>query len=79
MTYRRSIKEIELNEEPLASALAAVLPDPDEESPESDGMRWDNATAHQIRLLQMHPGAMAILGSYSAEEIGDNAAEKAVG
>lgn len=61
MAYTRSIREISLDEEPMKSAMEAVLPDPDE-SPESTELRWDNATEDQLRLLALHPDAYVMLG-----------------
>jgi hypothetical protein len=61
MVYRRSIREISLDEEPMASAIAAVLPD-EEESPGSTEMRWDNATEDQLYLLRTHPEAKYVVG-----------------
>lgn len=59
MAYVRSVREISVNDEPLASALAAIAPDL-EESPPSSALRWENATEEQIRLLQMHPGTASL-------------------
>jgi hypothetical protein len=80
MAYTRSIREIGLDEEPVASALAAVLPDPDE-SPYSDELRWDNATEEQIKILRLHAGAAVLVGSPPGEgpEVGDSASDGEVG
>lgn len=61
MAYTRSVREIPLDQEPMAAAIAAVLPDPDE-SPGSTDMRWDNATEDQLRLLALHPDALMVVG-----------------
>lgn len=65
MAYVRSVREIPLDEEPMASALAAVLPDP-EESPGDTELRWDNLTAEQEKLILLHPEAVAIVGGPNA-------------
>lgn len=75
MAYVRSVREIPLDEEPIASALDAVLPDP-EESPFTGELRWDNVTTKQADLLRLHPGASAILGTDKSEdptEVGESA------
>jgi hypothetical protein len=58
MAYTPSIREIPLTDEPMASAIEAVLPEEGETE-----MRWDNATAEQIKLLEMHPEAKYAVGT----------------
>lgn len=60
MAYTRSIREISVDEDPIAAAIAAVAPGDDEV--EAD---WGSATAHQLRLLELHPEAKLIVGSPS--------------
>lgn len=69
MTYARSLREIGLDEEPIKSALEAILPDP-EESPGDTELRWDNVTEDQVRLLLMHPGTREIIGADDRIELG---------
>lgn len=64
--YVRSIREIPITEEPMASAVAAVLPDPDE-SPENTELRWDNLTDEQRKLIELHPDAVALVGGEAVQ------------
>jgi hypothetical protein len=61
MAYVRSLREIPLDEEPHASVLAALLPDPTE-SPYDPEVDWANISAHQLRHLQKCPACAAVLG-----------------
>jgi hypothetical protein len=60
MAYRRSLREIPLDEEPHASVIAALLPDPTE-SP-FVGVDLDGATQNQLAHLAQCAECSALLG-----------------
>lgn len=69
MAYVRSLREIPLDEEPHASALEAILGDP-EESPLPDGPDWSDpdAVAH-VNMCRKCQEALNVQGAPNTGEV----------
>jgi hypothetical protein len=68
MAYRRSLREIPLDQEPHASVIAALLPDPDE-SPFVGDVDWSSATDAQLLHVRICPACAEVLGKIGSSSL----------